>query len=160
MVALSSYSPLAIALDVSYFGRMYDEKIKHYAGLLKEAGSKHYDWYRNTLLVSSTLLGIMATFGSAQFGNCYERWAFLATISLLGIGILAGSVVLYGEVSLLNKNQEQYYQELSKQIQNGEKGPIVFSVERDKIYDKFETASLWAWGLSVVGLVAYAFLRG
>lgn len=66
-------------------------------------------FYRHLILVASTFLGILIAFHPSGATPPCTRWAFLAAVIALTLGILALSIVLHAYTALLKK----FYQSFS-----------------------------------------------
>ena len=69
-------------------------------------------FYRHLILVASTFLGILIAFHPSDVTPQCTRWAFLAAVIALTLGILALSIVLHAYTALLKKFYQSFRNEL------------------------------------------------
>ena len=71
-------------------------------------------FYRHLILVASTFLGILIAFHPSGATPPCTRWAFLAAVIALTLGILALSIVLHAYTALLKKFYQSFRTELQR----------------------------------------------
>lgn len=71
-------------------------------------------FYRHLILVASTFLGILIAFHPSGATPPCTRWAFLAAVIALTLGILALSIALHAYTALLKKFYQSFRTELQR----------------------------------------------
>ncbi len=71
-------------------------------------------FYRHLILVASTFLGILIAFHPSGTTPPCTRWAFLAAVIALTLGILALGIVLHAYTALLKKFYQSFRTELQR----------------------------------------------
>jgi hypothetical protein len=136
-------------------------KNKHFNTLVElanERNLKYYAWLRQILLMASGLIGILVSLKNTKSENSIEHLAFVTTIISLGIGILAGSIVLFSEIKNLEKKKVLYSQHVQKLINGDTKVSGLIYFNTGKFYQYIEYVSYFSLILSLIGLMVYAIL--
>lgn len=137
------------------------EKVDNHVNKLIEAQelrhSKYYSWIKNIITLAIGFLGIIVSLKSDNLQNFYQYVFFVITISSLALGILAGTLVLYCEIDLLNKKRQLEQVNLGKVINNEE---IIkhLAINRRKIFDISEYICIFSFVISLISIVVYSTL--
>ncbi len=127
------------------------------AKISKVKSEKYYTWLRGVIVASSSLLGVLVSLKSGQSSNLVEHRVFLTSIGLIALGILCGSIALYGEVSAWHHLQSSAIQR-RKEASSGNKLLSPAYGEPDRIYLACEKVCYVSLALSAISLVCYAGL--
>lgn len=137
------------------------EKVDKHVDKLIEAQelrhSKYYTWMKNIITLAIGFLGIIVSLKSDNLQNYYQYIFFVFTISLLVLGILSGTLVLYSEIDLLNKKR-QFEQVNLGRVLNDEKIIKHQAINRRKIYDISEYVCIFSFVLSLISIIVYSTL--
>ena len=139
--------------------RITDNDLKGLTELSDRRYSKYFGWIRHLLLTATGLIGVLVSLKAGKSTNPDEHSAFVVTIVSLGIGILFGSLLLYSEISNLDKGRKLYANRLIE-LNKGAKDPFpIGTVETSKIYKVAEIICYASFIIAVLSLIFYAILR-
>lgn len=119
--------------------------------------SKYYSWVKNILTLAIGFLGIIVSLKSDNLQNFYQFIFFTITISTLALGILAGTLVLYCEIDLLNKKRKLEQINLGRVI-NDEEIIKNKAINRRRIFDISEFVFIISFVISLISIVIYSTL--
>jgi len=138
-----------------------NEKVEKHVDRLIEAQelrhSKYYSWIKNIITLAIGFLGIIVSLKSDNLQNLYQYIFFVITISTLAIGILAGTLILYSEIDLLNEKRKLEQINLGRVINDKE---IIKhqALNRRKIFDVCEYVFIITFVISLISIVIYSTL--
>ena len=124
----------------------------------KDKVQKLYDWVRQIIVIATALLSILVALHTKKVECVYEKYTYLITIILLGLGILSGVIFLFSEISNLKKTGLAMTEQLSKYIA-GEKTDTIVDIEPSKIFGISFCIFVTSLTLSVVNIIVYAFFN-
>ncbi len=116
------------------------------------ANEKQYAFIKQVILVASGSLSVIISLKKNNAPNCYFNIAIIA----IGLGILASSIALYGEVSLLREARKKLRAAQLKLRQGNEPDERIDELASHKIYDICEYTGYISLMLSVPFLIGYA----
>jgi hypothetical protein len=111
---------------MAYKKEVYGE-LETLAKIQDERNNIHIDWIKTVLTISTSVTAIIISFKGGKSESNLELISYLVTISLSGIGILAGLIHLFGYVVLHNRSLTN--------VQNN-----ILQLLNDKNVDKFSRA--------------------
>ena len=118
----------------------------------------YVEWLKNILTIATAILAVLISLKSEKSNTFTESFFYLSTISLSGIGILFGVIVLYSYVELENlsvkKKREQVLLLLDKKEIDS-----VETIELPKFYKVFEYICNISLFLSLISLLIYGFIN-
>jgi hypothetical protein len=118
----------------------------------------HIDFLKHILLLASTLFGVLIALHKQD--NSINNILLLlwpVALSAIAVGILFGSIALYGEIQGLKLLQKRWAEELRNSLRENRE-PVMISVPAIKFYVVVETIAYVSFVLSVILLVSYSFL--
>src|SRR5438045_1701558 len=91
-----------------------ESKSKRIAELSQVKLEKYYQWVRSIMLVETTITGLMVSLRTHKSETCVQHSFYIITLCTLGLCILAGVVVQYGEVRILELLRKSYAESLER----------------------------------------------
>lgn len=138
---------------------MTDPKnIETFKQLNEKRNEKHFDWVKHILLVASGLLGVLVSLRSTKSGDEYQHYAFIATVSALGLGILTGSIHLYAEVNAMNRLQDKLIEQIKKESKGQGGNPEIINAGPLFVFTILEWTCYCSLLIATISLVTYAIL--
>lgn len=135
----------------------FTANFKQFVNLTNEATEKRAEFYRNILVVSASVLGILISLHTTQSPCIYIRLVFALSVLLLLLGTLSTSLVLYDLSLLPERTRQEYLIELQKTLGEG-KSPKPISTQKKKRTVFCEKWSIYFLLSSSLSLVAYTML--
>jgi hypothetical protein len=136
-----------------------DQDYKGLTALAEKRYTKYYDWIRHLILISAGLIGILVSLKSNTSNNTCETIAFITSICSLGIGILTGSVSLYGEIDSLDKARKLYANRLIE-IMKGKTYDVPFdTIDKRPIYRIMELICFISLFIAMISLITYGVFK-
>ena len=96
------------------FDEYYSRNVEELNKVMFTSFQTQLTFYRHLILVASTFLGILIAFHPSGATPPCTRWAFLAAVIALTLGILALSIVLHAYTALLKKFYQSFRTELQR----------------------------------------------
>lgn len=96
------------------FDEYYSRNVEELNKVMFTSLQTQLTFYRHLILVASTFLGILIAFHPSGATPPCTRWAFLAAVIALTLGILALSIVLHAYTALLKKFYQSFRTELQR----------------------------------------------
>jgi hypothetical protein len=117
----------------------FDYHKEQFAESLDRICNSRVSWLRHLLLLCATLLGLLASLYSTSSECLFVRWASALSCVLLALGILSGSISLYGySVRTPIDSHNHYIERVSQALLSG--GSVGgFSTVSSPIYGVCET---------------------
>ena len=112
-----------------------------------------YQWFRRILLMASTLFGILVALYKPGKHN-YSEYFFAAGLCALGLGILAGAIVLGLSVHI-SKRKVRAYKELILNTDTEFESSAIKVGNASKIFAIARVFSYISLSLSILCLIAY-----
>lgn len=123
----------------------------------KTRNTEYTEWLKNFLTISTAILAVLISLKFEKSKTLQERFFYLSTILLSGIGIISGVIVLYSYVELenqaLKKKKEQVFS-----LQNGEKIEEVVNINMPTIYNIISYLCHVSLFMALISLVIYGFV--
>ena len=136
------------------------EIIEKFIEVDTELTSKYYDFLKNLILTSSAILVAIISLTNTENYNSYAVLFRKIIISSNGLGILFSSILLYGEIHVLKKTQENlrlYINKLLSENKTDLKNLTILQVDRPKQYEYIEKACFFFYFVFVVSLILFGF---
>lgn len=130
---------------------------KQLVNLTNEATEKRAEFYRNILVVSASVLGILISLHTTQSPCICTRLVFALSVLLLLLGTLSTSLVLFDLSLLPERTRQEYLIELQKALEE-ERSPNPLSVKKRKRTVLCEKWSIYFLLSSSLSLVVYTIL--
>jgi hypothetical protein len=132
-----------------------------YANQLKkvheERNKKHFDWWKNVILMASGLLGILVSLHSVKSENFIDHLLFFITLLLIGTGILSGTIYLYADIDVYNDHLKILEREQNNKSPNeANQETEVHYAGIKLIFVLMKYVAFFSFGLSIPFLIAYA----
>jgi hypothetical protein len=135
----------------------YEERENYLAELSMKAAEKRETFAQNVLLVSSSILAILATLHSPQSGCLYIRLVFVFVMVQLVLCILAAGIALYDYSRLTRRIFQSYRSELQEARKARREMKMIYIDQ--KPFAKFcEKLSLILFVSSLISLLVYSSL--
>ena len=136
------------------------EQMKQYSEMTARRNAKLWAWMRSVLTLATGALSVLVAFQPTATLGYYPALCLEITWILIGLGILSGSVFLYGEVHLENKQADKKRKNIQKQMETGEaEPPGAIASELPFRIRWCEPICYVSLSLAVITLVSYAILR-
>jgi hypothetical protein len=119
---------------------------------------KHYSWLKNVVTLAVGLFGIIISFKGENTDSELKHNFFILSISALGLGIIFGVAVLYGEVNVISKTKKVQGEHIIKMLDD-EKVDIITNINPDKIYKLLEKGCIITFLFAIINLILYSSLN-
>jgi hypothetical protein len=133
-----------------------DDYYRQLAELSQKQMEKHYAWLRYLLLLASGSLSILVALRSGASNTRTAHAILSAALASLGLGILLGSIALYGENRIALETVKKTAEELLRRLNNPGTPDESFSVRKPVVCIVAERGCYVFLVLAVISLVAYA----
>lgn len=87
--------------------------------LTNESTEKQAEFYRNILVVSASVLGILISLHTQQSSVLYIRLVFALSVLLLLLGTLSISLLLFDLSLLPERTRQEFLTQLQKSVSEG-----------------------------------------
>ena len=118
----------------------------------------YFKYLRGVNIISTGLLSLLVGLKPDEIQEGSAQYLFLATITLLGLGILFSAITQFHEVTYWKqkmKAQNKMIEEYN--LSNGAKQFQSESLPKPTVYKISEVLTFFCLGLSIVTLIAYVF---
>ena len=140
-------------MDKNYYYRVSKENEAY----MKKSQDSQEQFFRQMLLVCSTILGILVSLHQIPSEVRYSRVVFLAAVALLAASILAVSIVLYDYSKMPIRIWKAYQDKIEEaRTENRTVRPFLVKHLRRTLF--FQRTACLLMALSLVSLVVYAFV--
>lgn len=78
---------------------------KRLTGIHDKKVEKFTAWFKSLITIAAGLIAVLVSLKTEKSPTSLAHYLFVVTIGLLSLGILAGSLVLYNEVHVLEKTR-------------------------------------------------------
>ena len=109
-------------------------------------------------MTATGLIGILVSLKSGKSATTCDHYAFVITIILLGLGILSGSLLLYSEISNLDKARKLYADKLIELMKGTKDSISIGTVDTSRVYKAAEIVCYVSFIGSIISLIIYAIL--
>ena len=133
------------------------KNLTEFSEFQKTRNATHVDWLKNILTISTAILAVLISLKSEKSDNLIERIFYLSTISLSGIGILSGVIVLYAYVELDNLTLKKKNEQVLLLLDKKEIDSVV-SIDMPKFYKPSLYICNISLFLSLISLLIYGFV--
>lgn len=121
----------------------------------EKRNEKHSAWLRQIVLGATGLAGVLLSLKSGKGDTSLQHSLYVSAVALLVLGIITGTMALYGGVDTLNKAERELMGKLAR------KETITDTyIPSRKIWRKLEVCTFWLLGVSLILLVVYAAAAG
>lgn len=139
-----------------------DERLKQpledYIELWKKKHEAHFKYLRNISLMAVGLLSLLVGLKPVTIQDGLPQYLFLATILLIGLGILFGAISQYYEVSFLHQSIESLHKYIKQAMRKNDLPKWKYtSLPKPIIYKISDLLTFGCLGLSIATLIAYVF---
>ena len=141
-------------MDITY----YKKQMEQMKNLTEQSADKIYSLWQHILVVSSGIDGVLISLHTESPSHLYIRLAFFLSVFLLSIGVLCSAIVLYDLSMLVERARQEYCREFQKAIQEDRELEF-FGVDYKRRTVFCQKCSYWCFGLSLLFLLVYSFLR-
>ena len=128
------------------------EKINH------ERHDKFNAWLRNIITIATGLIAVLISLKTKKSLDVPTHFLFVVTIGLLCSGILSGSIVLYHEIYLVDKQQTHVNEYILKLIRDENSEHLVQVLPNHKYYKFILLITLLSFILALISITIYAYL--
>lgn len=135
----------------------YYDRLHELNKLKTAALNRRVSFFQYILLASVSILGITASLHNNSLPDLYIRYLFVASISLLSLGVLTCAIVLYEVQRMEDILQQKYYREIHNALSENRKVEPAFAGE-SKMLTICQPLTLVFLTLGLVALSAYTCL--
>jgi hypothetical protein len=120
--------------------------------------SSYFAYLRTITTISTGLLALLVALKPDEIQTGSPQYLFLATISLLGLGILSSAITQFSEVAYLKQKTKSQRKMIGEYAQKKVGSSFqVESMPTPLVYRISEVATFVCLGLSIVTLIGYVF---
>lgn len=125
----------------------------------KQKSESFIKWIQNIITVLIGLITVLVTFKSHKSVGYFEHNLFSIILSLIGLGIISGTIFLFHEIDELKQVRKFQLQILSQRL-NGDFKTIFHSeIKRKKIYLICEYIFYISSILAITALIIYGIIQ-
>jgi hypothetical protein len=133
------------------------KNIQMITNLTNESTEKQAEFYRNILVVSASVLGILISLHTQQSSVLYIRLVFALSVLLLLLGTLSISLLLFDLSLLPERTRQEFLTQLQKSVSEGKVLEPVYIQKRKRtvLCEKWSLIFLLS---SLLSLIIYTML--
>ena len=125
----------------------------------KQKSESFIKWIQNIITVLIGLITILITFKSHKSVGCFQHNLFSIILSLIGLGIISGTIFLFHEIDELKQVRKFQLQSLSQRLKGDFKTIFHSEIKRKKIYLICEYIFYISSILAIPALIIYGIIQ-
>jgi hypothetical protein len=142
-------------------GKLHQDISSLYSQAEEDKSKAFYNFLRQILISSTTLLGILISFYDKSNNNTWSHVFFSISVATCAIGILSLAYLLFSEVQIQKSFQEVLLKEqlLMKQENYVVQKKYDWKGEYPKVAKFLENISVFSFVMFLISLVIYVIIR-
>ncbi len=136
-----------------------NEDLKTLKELSDERSNKFYYWLRWVVLGATGMISVLTALHPNKSETKIEHYFYSITMSLIALGILTGTIVLFSEIHIAEKKRKSYSDRLQERnVEQADYGEVIY-LDTPKIYKFLEIVCYASFSASLLSLVLYAVIK-